>query len=223
MRLALMQETEWRVNIATPVDDQRTHSSLLIPTVQEALQSTEQTPQDLRRIVVNVGPGSFTGLRTSVSLAKTLGQFVPDCQLIALNTMAIEAMAWYLNHDKEIQITPVSVLLNARNQSAYTASFALNSHGPHAIVQTAEWVSLQQALAQAGECPVILSNIPELSGFKNVYPLCSEATLWPKAMAACLEHPVLHQVCTWQTLAPLYLQPPRATVKQLKNALAQQV
>ena len=48
------------------------HSTTLMPIISEMLQKSDTTPQDLDRIVVSAGPGSYTGLRIGVTAAKTL-------------------------------------------------------------------------------------------------------------------------------------------------------
>ncbi len=47
-----------------------THSETLAPAVQRALQEAEVSPRELDLLAVSVGPGSFTGIRIGVALAK---------------------------------------------------------------------------------------------------------------------------------------------------------
>ncbi len=61
-------------------------SSTIMPVIEEAFQKTNLTPQDLDKIFVTTGPGSFTGIRVGLTVAKT--------------------MAWTLN----IPIVPISSL-----------------------------------------------------------------------------------------------------------------
>lgn len=54
------------------VDEQLNHSRICLPTIIEVLKGSNVTCQDLSDIVVVNGPGSFTGERLGVTIAKTL-------------------------------------------------------------------------------------------------------------------------------------------------------
>lgn len=49
-----------------------THSTKLIPTIQEILNKNNLMPSDINEIIVVNGPGSFTGVRLGVTVAKTM-------------------------------------------------------------------------------------------------------------------------------------------------------
>lgn len=49
------------------------HSSYLLPSIDEAFKSNNIGFNELNRIIVGVGPGSFTGTRISITAAKTYG------------------------------------------------------------------------------------------------------------------------------------------------------
>ncbi|MEG9464093.1 MAG: tRNA (adenosine(37)-N6)-threonylcarbamoyltransferase complex dimerization subunit type 1 TsaB, partial [Bacillus amyloliquefaciens] len=50
----------------------KNHSVRAMPAVNSLLQDCGLTPQDLTKIAVAKGPGSYTGVRIGVTLAKTL-------------------------------------------------------------------------------------------------------------------------------------------------------
>ena len=49
------------------------HARKLVPTVDALLERHALKPVDLTGVVVNLGPGSFTGLRVGITVAQTLG------------------------------------------------------------------------------------------------------------------------------------------------------
>jgi len=51
---------------------ERSHSQILIPTIEEILKDNQLKSQDLDEIIAINGPGSFTGVRLGITVAKTL-------------------------------------------------------------------------------------------------------------------------------------------------------
>lgn len=51
-------------------------SQALLPAIVTVLKKHKIKPQELEEVEVNVGPGSYTGLRVGVSVANTLGHFL---------------------------------------------------------------------------------------------------------------------------------------------------
>jgi tRNA threonylcarbamoyl adenosine modification protein YeaZ len=71
-------------------------STHLIPSIHALFQKAKWKPQDLDAIAVDVGPGSFTGLRMGVAAARTLGQSLekPVVEVTSLEAMAAQASGW---------------------------------------------------------------------------------------------------------------------------------
>lgn len=74
---------------------EKSHSALLNVMIRDLLEYCEVNKGSLSAVAVSMGPGSYTGLRIGVSVAKGLC-FALDIPLIAVNTL--EAMAWQVNH-----------------------------------------------------------------------------------------------------------------------------
>lgn len=51
---------------------ERSHSEVVMPLIDDIFKSANLKPQDIDEIVVVNGPGSFTGVRIGVTIAKTL-------------------------------------------------------------------------------------------------------------------------------------------------------
>lgn len=50
----------------------KNHSNLILPIIDELLQGNEKKIEEVDRIAVGVGPGSFTGIRVGMAIAKGL-------------------------------------------------------------------------------------------------------------------------------------------------------
>lgn len=65
------------------------NSTLVVPTIQEALQQTGLLLADFKTIVAGVGPGSYTGIRVGASIAKTLAYV---CRLPLVGVCSLQGL-----------------------------------------------------------------------------------------------------------------------------------
>lgn len=63
------------------------HSVRLMPAIQQVMEEVGMAPKDLDRIAVSKGPGSYTGVRIGVSIAKTLA-WTLNKELVGVSTLA---------------------------------------------------------------------------------------------------------------------------------------
>ncbi len=99
---------------------EKVHATALTPTIDFVLQQCNLRKQDLSAIAVSKGPGSYTGLRIGVAVAKGLC-FTLNVPLIGVETL--EAMA--------LGVVPLAVkdnslictMLDARRMEVYYALF----------------------------------------------------------------------------------------------------
>ncbi len=77
----------------------RGHSELIVPTIDEILKENNLTPKELNEIIVVSGPGSFTGVRLGITVAKTLAYTLN----IPIKTItSIEAIASSIKEENKI-------------------------------------------------------------------------------------------------------------------------
>lgn len=93
-----------------------THSVTLLPLVKNAMELSGLTIDDIDAVAVNNGPGSFTGVRIGVSLAKGLAQ-PADKKCIPVSTL--EAIAFPFSDSDCI----VASVMDARCRQVYGAFF----------------------------------------------------------------------------------------------------
>ena len=93
------------------------HEETVMPAVDELLESTGLTPADLTALAVDVGPGSFTGVRIGVCHANAMALAL-GLPIVSVN--ALEALAFPLLGDGQ----PVAAIIDARNGNGYGALYA---------------------------------------------------------------------------------------------------
>ena len=93
-----------------------THSQTILPIINSILDLSNTTINDIDLFAVTTGPGSFTGVRTGVSLVKGLA-FPRNIGCIGLSSL--EALAYNL-YGLDGFICPV---MDARRSQVYTALF----------------------------------------------------------------------------------------------------
>jgi tRNA threonylcarbamoyladenosine biosynthesis protein TsaB len=95
------------------------HAKQLMLLIEDLFLQVELKPCDLSAVAVSSGPGSYTGLRIGVSVAKGLA-FAYDLPLISVDTLtALACQAFELCRDNDFVIP----LLDARRMEVYTSVF----------------------------------------------------------------------------------------------------
>ncbi len=89
--------------------DNKYHSAFLISTLQEIMSENGIVPKDIDLITTNIGPGSFTGIRACVTVARVMAQQL-DCRAVGVSSLEILS--------KIADGNPL-VALDARKDSAY--------------------------------------------------------------------------------------------------------
>lgn len=98
------------------------HTSLTSVFVQEVLEEANIPIQELTAVAVSGGPGSYTGLRVGISLAKGIctGARIP---FIAINTLEALAMASIDNYGEAHANALYLAMIDARRMEVYMAAY----------------------------------------------------------------------------------------------------
>lgn len=97
------------------IDDALTHSTKLMPLIDELLNSQNITIKDIDLFACGIGPGSFTGIRIGVSTIKAFAD-VTNKPVIGVNSL--EALASAVKDDSFI-----CPLIDAKHDNLYFALF----------------------------------------------------------------------------------------------------
>lgn len=90
-------------------NDKNYHSAYLISTIVEMLKSANMEPKDLDCVAIDIGPGSFTGIRACTTVARMLAQ---QLNIQAIGVSSLEILSRILGGND-------LVALDARKNKAY--------------------------------------------------------------------------------------------------------
>lgn len=95
---------------------QMRHAIELMPAIDRLLSEAGWRPADLNHLYVSTGPGSFTGLRISITIVRSLAQ-ITGAQVVAVPTL--DAVA--LNAPPDVQ--NLAVILDAKRGQVFAARY----------------------------------------------------------------------------------------------------
>lgn len=167
--------------------DNKYHSAFLISTLQEVMSKNCINLNDLDLIATNIGPGSFTGIRACVTVARVMAQQL-NCKAIGVSSLEILA---------NIFERPL-VALDARKNCAY-----LYHDGD---IKGAVQLEEVKKIADTKNYTVITDDKlqPLLGGISYQ----QENLPLGEILAKIAEEKSVNSDCDWQKLKPLYIQPP---------------
>lgn len=103
-------------------NERRNHSAQLMPAIARLFDEIDLVKQDIDRIVVAHGPGSYTGLRIGVTVAKTLA-YALDTELYGVSSL--KALAATIENSEARLIVPI---FDARREAVYAGVYQYNDH-----------------------------------------------------------------------------------------------
>lgn len=90
MVCALGLRTRDGFEVGWVVDDERRHTETLAPSIARLLKESELSARDLDRVVVDRGPGLFTGLRVGLATALALSEGA-GCAVVGVTSLELLA------------------------------------------------------------------------------------------------------------------------------------
>lgn len=167
--------------------DNKYHSAFLISTLQEIMSENNIKPQDINLIAVNIGPGSFTGIRACVTVARVMAQQL-DCKAVGISSLEILSKA--SNSENPL------VALDARKNCAYLycdneIKGAVQLEKIQEIIKTGNYTLITDDKLQP-----LLGGISYQSGNYALGEILAELAEQKDAEG------------NWRKLKPLYIQPP---------------
>jgi tRNA threonylcarbamoyladenosine biosynthesis protein TsaB len=100
------------------------HSAEIFPAVHKLLVRFSRKPKEIEHIYISVGPGSFTGLRIAVALAKTM-HLANAAKIIAVDTLDVIAVnaTDYIKEEKVKDLIKIATILDAKRGQFFLAAY----------------------------------------------------------------------------------------------------
>ena len=147
----------WRDGEVTrySADDTKKHAETVLPLVERLLAETGETLSAVDYFAVDIGPGSFTGVRIGVCIANAFG-YAMQKPVIGCN--ALETLREALRGVSE----PVCTMIDARNGNAYAALYEGENVllEPKAVVVAEYLERLPGIVRFAGDVPGLAQSDP---------------------------------------------------------------
>ena len=192
------------------------HAATILPIIDRLTHARGWRPADLDELYVSAGPGSFTGLRIAITIAKTLALAtgvkvvaVPSTQVLALNAPA--------------EAREVIVLLDAKRGQVFTARFGrASTDAAWQAVEPAHLDTASAIIARAGRpvhligegIPYHAAAIPDEPGVLITDPSAWRARAGAVAVIGA-ELAARGQFSDPHTLTPIYVRLPEPEEKRL--------
>lgn len=203
--LALGSPTGMIATQDVPCDSHRYHSALMIPAIEEMLRADGLTVSDLKALAVNIGPGSFTGIRTGLITARTLAQFL-NLPIYCFNTFELLGANYR---------QPVAIYLDALRGRSYHATLSWVEQGPRYWRQPPGLLMLDENAPDPPLQAKLLVSAGLAPHFAWAKPdVIDERYFTPNAMAQLMARYGERFARPWQEAMPLYLQEPSITLKK---------
>jgi tRNA threonylcarbamoyladenosine biosynthesis protein TsaB len=182
-------------------DKKAMHSELATVKLQELLNQATVSLNDLSQLAVNVGPGSFTGIRVGVNLARTLAYSL-GIKVAIFNSLELLAA-------KNLQIGQTGfVALKAVQNYFYSGTYRLERDGLVCLEEPASQVVLPNTLASQ-ITPLIEGQTAGFSTLVEAIDLALWLERWPQSKS----------LFSWKDVKPLYIRGSEAEEKLRQGLL----
>ncbi len=193
MYVVLRTEKEILTSKVVENTESKYHSAFLISTIKSILKENNLKPADLDAIGINIGPGSFTGIRACTTVARVIAQ---QLGIKAIGVSSLEILS-KLGGENPL------VALDARKNKAYLWC-------DNEIKGAVELEQVQQIIKNGSYNVITDDRLQKILGGTSYqqgnYPL-------GEILSDLVLDKLKTQSGNWAELLPLYIQPPPISQK----------
>lgn len=191
-------------------DKERYHSAFLVPELINIMKLQGVSAGDIGAIGINIGPGSFTGIRICTVIARTLAQQTGS-KVIPVSALEILSL---INNKGNNSL----ILTDARKNKFYTAIYSSSGE----TLKEPSLIEKQDVMDYLGknECTIIADgschDFLSENGINSVNYENGEYDLGQNLYKICLKKLKSNDDFHWAKAKPLYIQPPSITKSNKK-------
>lgn len=195
----------------------KNHSSRLMPAIHFLLEEVEMEPEELEKIIVSKGPGSYTGVRIGLSTAKAMA-WALNIPIVGVSSLEVLA---YQGRNSNTLIAP---FIDARRKAVFTGLYRFKQGKlinmiKDQYIKMSDWL---QVLAERKEEIIFVSpdidrfieDIEKTLGSAAIFPEKSYQLGKPSDLIEAGKHKTPDEL---HTLTPKYLRLAEAEVNWLKK------
>lgn len=186
------------LNYFSELDASMKHSENLLPEIEKLLKKANVNLNELEYLAVNVGPGSFTGLRISIATAKALLVTHANLKAVKFNSFEMLANNFFENNKDE----KIDIVLNALSGLYFVSTFENNKFSEPKMIEKSELKKL--------------NNIVSDENIENCNVKLAKFTC-ENMLKIALEKIAKNETCPESELVPLYIRPSQAEANLIKN------
>jgi tRNA threonylcarbamoyladenosine biosynthesis protein TsaB len=221
---ALAIETSGRIGSVALAEDGRTlledtfphglqHAARIVPALDQLCRQLNWTSRDIREIYVSAGPGSFTGLRIGITLAKTLAM-VSGASVVAVPSLRA------LAENAPAEAKNVVLVLDAKRDQIFSACFS-RSGEDWTTLHDAQLCTLVEMLAKSPRPAHLIGegieNHRQFISASDGEIYVTDPTLWRSRASAVAtlgwRMARRSQFTNFMSLTPIYIRRPEAEEK----------
>lgn len=165
----------------------KNHSVRVMPAIEALMNDCDIKPAELSKIVVAKGPGSYTGVRIGVTIAKTLA-WTLNIPLVGISSLEVSAATAGRYFEGA-----VSPLFDARRGQIYTGLYKFSEGKIHTLQQdqlllSTEWAAKLKELNErilfiGNDLPLHQPILAELLGEQAIFAEVTEQNPRPSELA----------------------------------------
>ncbi len=181
-----------------------------MPALHALMEASKIGMEEIQAISVAIGPGSFTGMRVGLAMAKGIaqGQNIPIIGISSLEALA--AQVPYANH-------PICPIIDSRKGEVFTALFYCRDDGEMVRTREDTCLRIEDLASMATETTIVLGNdfnhqSPLIKAALGAEAVLAQPHLWNLRASAVgllgLKRFLVQDFDDPQDLVPIYLRPP---------------